>query len=73
MTFAEKLKQLRKDAGVSQLKMHLDTGIANSAIQQYEKGVRLPLEDNCQKIAEYFNLDARVLYRGVDKERCERK
>lgn len=73
MMFAEKLKQLRKNAGVSQLKMHLDTGIANSAIQQYEKGVRLPLEDNCQKIANYFKIDAQALYRLVDKERCERK
>ena len=69
MTFAEKLKQLRKDAGVSQLKMHLDTGISNSLIQSYERGTVLPFEKNTNKISIYFNINFNTLMREIDKER----
>lgn len=73
MTFAERLKQLRKDAGVSQVTLHIETGLSNSLIQSYERGTLLPLERNAIRIAEYFKIDSNELIRAVDKERCERK
>ena len=73
MTFAERLKQLRKDAGVSQITLHIETGLSNSLIQSYERGTLLPLERNAIRIAEYFKIDSNELIRLVDKERCERK
>lgn len=73
MTFAERLKQLRKDAGVSQVTLHIETGLSNSLIQSYERGTLLPLERNAIRIAEFFKVSANELIRAIDKERCERK
>lgn len=69
MTFAEKLKQLRKDAGISQLTLHLETNISNSLIQSYERGTVLPFENNIKKISTYFNIDFYSLMREIEKER----
>lgn len=69
MKFAERLKQLRKDAGVSQIILHLETGLANSLIQSYERGVTLPFEKNAIKLADFFRIDANQLIREIEKER----
>jgi transcriptional regulator with XRE-family HTH domain len=72
MTFAEKLKELRKDSKVSQIILHLETGISNSLIQSYERGKVLPMEKNIQKLTDFFNADFDQMVRLVEKERLIR-
>lgn len=51
MTFAEKLKALRAEAGLSQTGLATASGIPVGTIRDYEQGKREPLLSNAQKLA----------------------
>ena len=62
MTFADKLKNLMKDFGLTQSKLSDLTGIGKSSISQYLSGKNEPAEDRKKQIAlalgvqeNYFN------------------
>ena len=76
MKFADKLKNLMKDCGISQYKLSDLTGIGKSSISQYLSGKNEPAEDRKKQIAlalgvqeNYFNqfseTAATVQYDGV--------
>ena len=76
MKFADKLKNLMKDLGISQSKLSDLTGIGKSSISQYLSGKNEPAEDRKKQIAlalgvqeNYFNqfseTAATVQYDGV--------
>jgi len=56
MTFAEKLKMLRMQLGISQEKLSAELGISRRTIQNYENGVTLPPSDKLPLLAKYFNV-----------------
>ena len=61
MTFAEVLKTLRKQKGLSQQELAAATGIKQSSIGMYEIGARMPSYEALNALADYFNVDVSTL------------
>ena len=55
MNFADKLKELRQEKGISQAKLAEDIFISRSAIAKWENGLGIPNEDSLKLLAEYFD------------------
>lgn len=51
-----RLKILRKDKGISQLKLALDLNTSQNTISRYETGEREPGINELIKIADYFDV-----------------
>ena len=62
MSFQDKLLELRKKHGLSQKKLADEIGVAQSSINYWEKGQRIPSANAVQKIADYFNIPVNYLY-----------
>lgn len=62
MSFQEKLKELRLKNGLSQKKLADEIGVAQSSINYWEKGQRMPSVDAAHRLAEYFNISIDELY-----------
>ena len=61
MNFAEVLKTLRKEKGISQQELANATGIKQSSIGMYEIGARMPSYEALNALADYFNVDVSTL------------
>lgn len=57
MTFAERLKLLRKERRLTQEKMAELTGISKSSISMYENGNRIPELETFESLADFFNVN----------------
>lgn len=51
-----KLKTLRKEKGISQLKLALDLNTSQNTISRYETGEREPGINELIKLADYFDV-----------------
>lgn len=51
-----RLKQLRKEKKISQIKLQMDTGIEQALISKYENNARVPTTETCIVFAEYFDV-----------------
>jgi transcriptional regulator with XRE-family HTH domain len=60
VTFAEKLKQLRQDAGLSQEALARAIGMSVSTVHDYEQGRKEPLMRSAFKLARALGVDCRV-------------
>ncbi len=56
MTFAEKLKNLRKNKGLSQGELAKNFGLTRQVVSKWESGNGLPDIDNLVKIAKFFSV-----------------
>lgn len=61
-----RMKQLRKEKGVSQLKMALDLNMCQNTISRYETGEREPGINELIKIADYFEVSIDYLVGRTD-------
>lgn len=52
----KKIKQLRKEKGVTQKELAEGAGIGLSTVKQYETGKRIPDQFNLKRIADYFGI-----------------
>ena len=59
MEFSERLKKLRKDAGLTQVDVANKLGISQPAYASWERGVKKPTQDNLVKLS-------KILYVSVD-------
>ena len=66
MSFAEKLKELRKEKGISQAKLAEEIFVSRSAVAKWENGLGLPNDDSLKLLAEYFEINESELL--VNKE-----
>lgn len=55
MEFSERLKKLRKDAGLTQVDVAEKLGISQPAYASWERGIKKPTQENLVKIAKLFN------------------
>ena len=62
-----RLKQLRKEAGISQLKLALDLNTNQNTISRYETGERDAGYDMLIKIADYFDVSIDYLLERTDQ------
>jgi transcriptional regulator with XRE-family HTH domain len=68
ITFAERVKQLRKENGLTQQQLADFIGISTSAVGLWESGIReVPKGDNLLKLAEAFGLDPVEVMRSSRK------
>ena len=51
-----RLKELRKRAKISQIKLQMDTGIEQALISKYENGKRVPPTETLVVLADYFSV-----------------
>lgn len=56
-----RLKELRKEKGISQLKLAMDLNTSQNTISRYETGEREPGIAELIKIADYFNVSVDYL------------
>ena len=61
-----RLKQLRKNKGISQLKLAIDLNTNQNTISRYETGEREPGIVELIKIADYFNVSIDYLVGRTD-------
>jgi len=61
MTFAEKLKAARLQAGISQERLAVELGVTKRTIINYENGQTLPPIDLLPKIAKLFSMTVGTL------------
>ena len=61
MLFNERLKDLRRKAGLSQSELAKSIGVSKSSINMYERGEREPGLELLEAIADFFNVDMNYL------------
>ena len=68
MEFSERLKNLRKQAHLTQVEVAEKLGISQPAYASWERGVKKPTQENLVKIAKLFNasIDTLVLNDKTD-------
>lgn len=58
------LKEIRKQKGLSQLKVAMDISISREALSYYENGKRSPDLDMLVRLSRYFNVSIDYLITG---------
>lgn len=51
----ERLKQLREEKSISQIRLSVEIGVAQETISAYERGKAVPTCENLIKMAKYLN------------------
>lgn len=62
------LKKIRKEKGLSQLKVALDLNMSREALSYYENGKRNPDIQTLKMFSKYFNVPIDFLINGKDFE-----
>ena len=62
--FAQRVKTLREEKQISQAELARDLEVMQSAVGNWEAGVRRPNFDMLQRLAEYFSVPADYLLGG---------
>ncbi|MFR1021287.1 MAG: helix-turn-helix domain-containing protein [Enterococcus faecalis] len=70
MEFSERLKDLRKQAGLTQVGVAEKLGISQPAYASWERGVKKPTQDNLVKIAQTLNVSVDYLV-GNSEEKAD--
>lgn len=70
MAFAERLKELRKQAHLTQVELAKRLGIGQSSYADWERGKKKPTQDNLVKIAQVLNVSVDYLV-GNSKEKSD--
>ena len=60
------LKKIRKEKGLSQLKVAMDLSISREALSYYENGKRSPDISMLMILSEYFNVSIDYLIKGKE-------
>lgn len=64
-----KLLQLK---GVTPYKVSKETGVSQSTLSDWKRGLSTPKQDKLQKIADYFNVSLEYLMTGKEKDNEDR-
>lgn len=63
-----RLKELRKEKNITQLKLAMDLSMSQNTISRYETGERQAGYSELIKIADYFNVSIDYLLERTDKK-----
>lgn len=67
-----RLKELRKQRHISQIKLAMDLSVSQNTISRYEQGEREAGYDMLVKIADYFNVSVDYLLERTDNPEINR-
>ncbi|WP_270281428.1 helix-turn-helix domain-containing protein [Streptococcus salivarius] len=70
MEFSERLKELRKQAHLTQVELANKLGIVQSSYADWERGKKKPTQDNLVKIAQVLNVSVDYLV-GNSEEKSD--
>ena len=70
MEFSERLKDLRKQAGLTQVDVAGKLGISQQAYASWERGAKKPTQENLVKIAQILNVSVDYLV-GNSEEKSD--
>lgn len=62
----ERLKKLREEKGISQIRLSVEVGVAQESISAYERGKAVPTCENLVKIAKYLDTSTDYLLELTD-------
>lgn len=68
MVFAERLKELRKEAHLTQVELAKRLGIGQSSYADWERGKKNPTKENLIKISQFFDVPLDFLVGNSDKK-----
>ena len=68
MNFADKLKELRQEKGVSQAKLAEEIFVSRSAVAKWENGLGIPNEESLKLLATYFEISEEQLLENKENE-----
>lgn len=75
MAFAERLKELRKQAHLTQVELAKRLGIGQSSYADWERGKKKPTQENLVKISQVLNVSIDYLvgnsYEGVKEDELD--
>lgn len=66
MIFKERVRELRKEKGETQLQVAEAIGIADRHYQRFERGANLPNLENAWKLADHFGVSIDYLVGRTD-------
>ena len=70
MEFSERLKDLRRQAGLTQVEVAGELGISQQSYASWERGVKRPTQENLVKIAQILNVSVDYLV-GNSEEKSD--
>ena len=71
MEFSERLKELRKQAHLTQVELAGKLGLVQSSYADWERGRKKPTQDNLVKIAQVLNVSVDYLVGNSEKKADE--
>ena len=71
MEFSERLKDLRKQAGLTQVDVAERLGVSQQAYASWERGVKKPTQENLVKIAQVLNVSVDYLVGNLEENSDE--
>lgn len=60
----ERLKKLRIEKNISQVRLSVELGVAQETISAYERGKAIPTPENLKKLATFLNTSTDYLLRS---------
>ena len=67
-----RLKDLRKRRGYTQVSLQMQTGIEQSLLSKFENGERIPPTETLLRLAEFYNVSIDYLLCRTDKPEVNR-
>ena len=66
------LKELRKEKGLSQIAVQMQTGIEQSLISKYENGERVPPTETLMQLADFYGVSMDYIMGRTDRKEINR-
>lgn len=67
-----RLRQLRKAHGYTQIRVQMETGIEQALLSKYETGERIPPTDTLVKLADFYHVSVDYLLCRTDNPKINR-
>ena len=66
------LKELRKEKGLSQIAVRMQTGIEQALISKYENGERVPPTETLMQLADFYGVSMDYIMGRTDRKEINR-
>lgn len=66
------LKELRKEKGLSQIAVQMQTGIEQAFISKYENGERVPPTETLMQLADFYGVSMDYIMGRTDRKEINR-
>ena len=67
-----RLKELRKSRGYTQISLQMQTGIEQALLSKFENGERVPPTETLVRLAEFYNVSIDYILYRTDKPKVNR-